>query len=111
MNLGQNGCVRFTTPLMRPVHLVVSRWRCKALLGPRLRGGSCAILGTGRGAGLKRRNWMMRKIFCRFALSSVVGVARLLATFAASGQHVPQSIQRPPGAQSFGHVVASGDPL
>src|SRR5260221_10202114 len=52
---------------------------------------------------------MMRKIFCRFALSSVVGVASLLATFAASGQHVPQSIQPPAGEQLLLQVHAKGD--
>src|SRR5258707_1993940 len=52
---------------------------------------------------------MVRKTFCRFALSSLAGMASLLATFAASGQQVPQPIQPPAGEQLLLQVHAKGD--
>ena len=52
---------------------------------------------------------MVRKTFCKFTLSSLVGVASLLATFAASGQQVPQPIQPPAGEQLLLQVHAKGD--
>ncbi len=52
---------------------------------------------------------MVRKTFCKFALSSLVGVASLLAAFAACGQQVPQPIQPPPGEQLLLQVHAKGD--
>src|SRR6267154_60258 len=52
---------------------------------------------------------MVRKTFCRFTLSSLVGVASLLATFPACGQQVPQPIQPPAGEQLLLQVHAKGD--
>ena len=51
----------------------------------------------------------MRKPFCRFALSSLIGAANMLAAFTVCGQQVPQQIQPPPGEQLFLQVHAKGD--
>ena len=52
---------------------------------------------------------MVRKHFCRIALSSLAGAASLLAAFAACGQQVPDQIQPPAGEQLLLQVHAKGD--
>jgi len=51
----------------------------------------------------------VRKPFCRFALSSLIGAANLLAAFATYGQQVPEQIQPPAGEQLLLQVHAKGD--
>jgi Protein of unknown function (DUF3455) len=51
----------------------------------------------------------VRKPFCSFALSTLIGVANLLAAFAACGQQVPDQIQPPAGEQLLLQVHAKGD--
>lgn len=51
----------------------------------------------------------MDKPFCRFALSSLVGAAYLLAAFAVCGQQVPSQLQPPAGEQLLLQVHAKGD--
>jgi len=51
----------------------------------------------------------VRKPFCRFALSSLIGAANMLAAFAACGQQVPEQIQPPAGEQLLLQVHAKGD--
>lgn len=51
----------------------------------------------------------MRKPFCRFALSSLIGAANLLAAVTVCGQQVPEQIQPPAGEQVLLQVHAKGD--
>jgi hypothetical protein len=51
----------------------------------------------------------VRKPFCRFTLSSLIGAANMLAAFAACGQQVPEQIQPPAGEQLLLQVHAKGD--
>jgi len=51
----------------------------------------------------------VRKPLCRFALSSLIGVANMLAAFAVCGQQVPEQIQPPAGEQLLLQVHAKGD--
>ena len=51
----------------------------------------------------------MRKPFCSFALSTLIGAANLLAAFTVCGQQVPDQIQPPAGEQLLLQVHAKGD--
>ena len=51
----------------------------------------------------------MRKPFCSFALSTLIGAANLLAAFTVCGQQVPYQIQPPAGEQLLLQVHAKGD--
>ncbi|HXJ12057.1 MAG TPA: DUF3455 domain-containing protein [Candidatus Limnocylindrales bacterium] len=52
---------------------------------------------------------MVRKSLCRFALSSLIGAANMLAAFAVCGQQVPPQIQAPANEQLLLQVHAKGD--
>lgn len=51
----------------------------------------------------------MRKPFCRFALSLLIGAANMLAAFTLSAQQVPEQIQAPASEQLLLQVHAKGD--
>ena len=51
----------------------------------------------------------MRKPFCSFALSTLIGAANLLAAFTVCGQQFPDQIQPPAGEQLLLQVHAKGD--
>jgi len=54
---------------------------------------------------------MVRKPFCSFALSSLIGVANMLAAFVVCGQQVPEQIQAPAGEHLLLQVHAKGDQI
>jgi len=51
----------------------------------------------------------VRKPFCSFALSTLIGAANLLAAFTVCGQQFPDQIQPPAGEQLLLQVHAKGD--
>ena len=51
----------------------------------------------------------MRKLLCRSAFTSLLGVASILTSFTACGQQVPEQIQAPAGEQLLLRVHAKGD--